>query len=494
MTLTSFSFLCFFLVTVLVYYILPKGLQWIVLLFSSLIFYALSGGFGAFCFLLYGIFGTWLGALWIEKCPLDSRKRRVSTAVLVVLTLLPLFLLKYIRFFGIPAPFGSLAPLGISFYTMTILGYVIDVSWGVVPAQRNLARHALFAGYFPQMISGPITRYSSMKEQLYTAHSFSYENLTYGAQRMLWGFFQKLVISQRLAGAVDLVYGSYPAYPGWFVGIATVCFAFQLYTDFSGCMDIVLGASQILGISLPENFHTPYFSRSISEYWRRWHITLGAWFKDYLFYPLQKSSLWSRFLGWSKGRFGKKRGKKPPLYTGMLILWFSVGMWHGGSWNFIVGSGLLHWFYIVSGELLAPLGKRLNSFFHIHTETFGWRLFQMLRTFFLVNLGFVFFRAPSLKTALSLLKSMGTVWNPQILFDQSLFLLMPAQDWVLAIFSLLLLLLVSVLRQKMKLRAAIAGQNLVLRWGIYLLLFTAVLLFGCYGGDYDAASFIYQRF
>lgn len=494
MTLTSFSFLCFLLATVLVYYILPKRFQWAVLLVASLVFYACSGGTGALAFLLYGILVTWLGALWVDRCPEGSKKRRMFTAALVILTLFPLFLLKYIRFFGFSAPFGSLAPLGISFYTMNILGYVIDVSWGVLPAQKNLAKHALFAGYFPQMISGPITRYPAMKEQLFTPHSFSYENLTYGAQRVLWGFFKKLVIAERLARAVNLVYDRFPLYPGWYVGIATVCFAFQLYMDFSGCMDIVLGASQILGITLPENFDCPYFSRSISEYWRRWHMTLGAWFKDYLFYPLQKSSLWIWFLDWSKGRFGKKRGKKLPLYTGMLVLWFSVGMWHGGSWNFIVGSGLLHWFYIVSGELLAPLGKRLVTTFHIPTKTAGWRLFQMLRTFFLVNLGFVFFRAPSLKRALSLLKSMGTVWNPQILFDHSLFLLMPAQDWVLSLLSLLLVLLISVCKQKIKIRPAIAAQNLVWRWGIYLLLFAAVLLFGCYGGDYDAASFIYQKF
>lgn len=478
----------------MVYYILPQRFQWMILLTASLTFYYISGGWAVLPFLLYGIFISYLGGLLLERTKEGSRKKTLFTWMFVVLTLLPLFLLKYVRFFGFPAPFGPLAPLGISFYTMSILGYVIDVSWGILPAQKNIFRHALFTSYFPQMISGPITRYSQMAEQLFSPHAFSYQQVTFGAQRILWGFFKKLVISERLALAVNLVYDQYPVYQGWYLVVATICFAFQLYTDFSGCMDIVLGVSQVFGISLPENFACPYFSRSISEYWRRWHITLGIWFKEYLFYPLQKSPLWIAFLDWSKKRLGKKRGKKLPLYTGMLVLWFSVGMWHGGSWNFIVGSGLLHWFYIVAGELLTPLWKRLTALFQVRTQVFSWHFFQGLRTFLLVNIGFVFFRAPSLKVALSMLFSMGRVQNPQILFDRSLFQLMTPQDWMIALASLLLLLFVSSLQQKIRIRETLAAQNLVFRWSLYLLLFVAVLIFGCYGGDYDAAAFIYQRF
>ncbi len=494
MALTSFSFLCFFTITAGIYYVIPRRFQWMLLLAASLVFYYVSGGWAVLCFLLYGIVITYLAGLTLERVKEGSKRKGLLTGIFVILTLIPLFLLKYVRFFGLSAPFGALAPLGISFYTMSILGYVIDVSWGILPAQRNPFRHALFAAYFPQMTSGPITRYSQMAGQLFAPHAFSYEQIAFGAQRILWGFFKKLVISERLAMAVNLVYDQYPVYQGWYLVVATVCFAFQLYTDFSGCMDIVLGVSQIFGISLPENFTCPYFSRSISEYWRRWHITLGAWFKDYLFYPLQKSGLFIAYLDWSKKRFGKKRGKKLPLYTGMLILWFSVGMWHGGSWNFIVGSGLLHWFYIVSGELFTPLWKRLIALLRINTEVFSWHFFQGLRTFFLVNLGFVFFRAPSLRTALSMLASMGRVFNPRILFDGSLCRLLKPQDWVLAIFSLLILLLVSVLQQRIRIRETLAVQNLAFRWSLYLLLFAAVLIFGCYGGDYDAAAFIYQRF
>ena len=494
MALTSFSFLCFVVVTVLVYYILPGRIRWLSLLTASLLFCYLSGGFAVLGFLLYGILVTYLGALLLQRLRQESRFKGFATGGVVCLTLLPLFLLKYIRFFGFETPFGMLAPLGISFYTMTLLGYVIDVSWGTARAQKNPLKHALFACYFPQMVSGPITRYGQMESQLFVKHSFSYEQAAFGAQRILWGFFKKLVISERLAMVVDAVYGWYSADPGLYLVVANVCFAFQLYTDFSGCMDIVLGVSQILGITLPENFTCPYFSLSISEYWRRWHITLGAWFKDYVFYPLQKSSLWISFQDWSKKKLGKKRGKKLTLYLSMLVLWFSVGMWHGGSWNFIVGSGLLHWFYIVSGELLSPVFKKLTAWFRIQTDVFSWRLFQALRTFLLVNLGFVFFRARSLGEAFAILKAMCSRWNPEILFDRSFFKLLSPQDWVVVLTALLALLVVSALQQKMRVRSTLARQNLLFRWSLYLLLCGTVLVFGCYGGDYNAAAFIYQRF
>lgn len=494
MALTSFSFLCFLLITGLIYYILPGRCQWMVLLIASAAFYYSSGGWAVLAFLLYGIFITYVGGLLLERSMKEPFKK-LLTVFFTVLTLLPLFLLKYIRFFGFEAPFGTLAPMGISFYTMTILGYVIDVSRGITPAQKNPCKHALFASYFPQMVSGPITRYGEMDPQLFERHKFQYQQVTFGAQRILWGFFKKLVISERLALVVNTIYDQYQLYPGWYLIIGTICFAFQLYTDFSGCMDIVLGASQAFGIALPENFTCPYFSRSISEYWRKWHITLGTWFKDYVFYPLLKSRLWVAFTDVSKKYLGKKRGKKPPLYAGMFVLWFSVGMWHGGSWNYIVGSGLLHWFYIVSGEMLTPVWKKLISFLKIQTETFSWHLFQVLRTFFLVNLGFVFFRAPSLKTALSIFKTIGSRWNPEILFDRSLFQLLSPQDWVVLLISLLTLLIVSGLQEhKIRIRETLAKQNLVFRWSLYLLLLAAVWIFGCYGGDYNAAAFIYQQF
>ncbi len=190
------------------------------------------------------------------------------------------------------------------------------------------------------------------------------------------GLFKKLVISERMAVIVNTIYGDYVTYSGLYIAVGTVCFAFQLYTDFSGAMDIALGLSEALGIRMAENFETPFFARSISEYWRRWHITLGTWMKDYIFYPVLKSDLFVAIGDAARKKLGKKRGKKVPTYLGMAVLWFTVGMWHGGAWKYIIGSGLLHCFYIISGQMLEPAFKKLTHVFKVNTECYSFRLFK----------------------------------------------------------------------------------------------------------------------
>ena len=299
-------------------------------------------------------------------------------------------------------------------------------------------------------------------------------------------------VSEDEAG--NAVYRNYQTYTGFYIVAATICFAFLLYTDFSGYMDIALGAAQALGIQMAENFQTPFFSRSISEYWRRWHITLGTWFKDYVFYPLLKTDIFIKIGNISKKYLGKKRGKKVATYIGMFILWFSTGLWHGGSWNFIIGSGLLHWFYIVGGQVLEPVFKKLTVLFTINTDCFSWHLFQSLRTFFLVCVGFVFFRADSFRDGLMMCRAVFT-------FDMNVFsvtnftaLGLDVPDTVVAMISLLVLLLVSFLKERMDVREKLAEQNLVFRWGIYYLLIFSVLIFGFYGPGYSASEFIYENF
>jgi D-alanyl-lipoteichoic acid acyltransferase DltB (MBOAT superfamily) len=507
MAITSFYFLCFYAVLLLVYYTIPKNIQWTILLSASLLYYIIAGSLISFVILDYGIVVTYIGARLIERSNSEKKKKYVAI-ITVSLTLLILVILKYVNFFiytfrgftniiGISTGLNSiqwLVPLGISFYTLIIIGYVIDVYRGVTRAQVNIAKYALYACYFPQMISGPFTRYPDMESQLYTPHRFDYKIMTSGMQRMLLGFFKKLVISERMAVIVNTVYSDYTSYSGFIIAFATICFAIQLYTDFSGCMDVVLGLSESLGISLPENFKTPFFSRSISEYWRRWHITLGTWFKDYVFYPLLKSE-WLQQIGkFSKNKFGKKAGKKIPTYIGMFILWFTVGLWHGGSWNFIIGSGLLHWFYIVAGEQCEPLFKKLIHLLRVNTECFSWKLFQGLRTFSLVCIGFVFFRASSMSSALHMIKY--SVFNPiskGITFKLGL----DNYDINVAIISVAILLIVSILQQlwgENRLRDKIAEQNLVFRWVIWYAILLIVIIVGYYGPGYKAAEFIYQGF
>lgn len=391
-----------------------------------------------------------------------------------------------------------LAPLGISYYTLTLIAYVLDVYWGTVQTENNPLKFMLFVGYFSLLTSGPIIRAGESKNNILEGHRFSYERFCFGVQRILWGLFKKLVISERIAIFVNSVYEDFTIYTGLYIWIAVFAFAIQLYTDFSGCIDIVLGVSELFGIYLPENFDLPFVSTSLSEFWRRWHITLGGWLRDYILYPILRTSLWKKMGDKAKKKFGKKFGKKIPVWCGMLISWFLIGFWHGGAWNYILGVGLFFGSIIILGEMLDPVFKKLISRFCINTECFSWKFYQIVRTFILFSFGLSFFRAYNgVREGIELWKAAVSVWNPWILFDGSLNKLgLDAKDWGVVIISVLVLIVSGVLRYNLKrsVREWLAEQNLVFRWGILYVLLFGVIIFGLYGSEYDATVFIYQQF
>ena len=347
MGITSFYFLCFFAAILIVYYLIPGRLQWLLLLACSVAYYLMTGNGLLILYPTVSVTACFLGIRLLAVIPAEEQRRRrwILTATILV-NIGILVVLKYVNFGiytidGIAQLFGSsktliksvdfLIPLGVSFYTFSLLGYVIDVYYGIAKPQRNYWKLMLYGMYFPVIISGPILKYREHGEQFFVPHRFDYRMVTRGMQRMLWGFFKKLVIAERLGTLVDTVYGGYTEYPGAYIWFATVCYAFQLYTDFSGCMDIVLGMSESLGIVLPENFQTPFFAKSVAEYWRRWHITLGVWMKEYVFFPVLRSPLFTDLNKSWKEKFGKKKGKQYVTFAAMFLLWLTVGIWHGGE-------------------------------------------------------------------------------------------------------------------------------------------------------------------
>lgn len=508
-TFTSFYFLCFYASILLIYYLIPKKTQWIFLLFASAAFYLLTGNG---ILILYPIAASAIAyiAIRVMMGTEDRKKRRRALFFAFMLLVGALVVLKYINFGihtvnAIASLCGAsenrisglqfLAPLGISFYTFSILGYVIDVYNRIADPQKNFFKLTLYGMYFPAILSGPILRYREDGKQFFEPHPFDYRQVTFGLQRMVWGFFKILVISERMNLVVNTVYDNAAQYAGIYIWIATVCYAFQLYTNFSGSMDIVLGMSQTFGIRLPENFETPFLSKNISEYWRRWHITLGVWMKEYVFYPLLRTNAFTGLGKKLRKKFGKKRGKQFTTFLAMFVLWFTVGIWHGGDWKFVIGSGLLHWFYIVSGELLEPFFRKGMEKLHINPKSKWADAFRTLRTFFLVNIGFVFFRASSVEEAWKLLRSAVSVWNLEALFHGGLFTLgLDVIETVIALVSLLLLLTVSLLQQKGSVRERIEKKNVFVRFAIWYALLFYIILLGHYGPDYSAAEFIYQGF
>ncbi len=509
MGITSFYFLCFFTVILILYYKIPKRLQWQFLLLCSVAYYFFTGNGVLILYPLASVAVCYLGTRLMAMSE-DEKKRKIALLLVIAANIGILILLKYVNFGintinGVAALFGSpdkvltgwslLIPLGVSFYTFSLLGYVLDVYYKLAMPQQNLGKLALYGLYFPAIISGPIMKYRECGEAFFAPHELDYQKVTRGIQRMLWGFFKKLVISERLRILVDTVYGQYENYPGTFIWVATVCYAFQLYTDFSGCMDIVLGISECFGITLPENFKTPFFSKSIAEYWRRWHITLGVWMKEYVFYPVLRSSLFTKLSKKWRDKFGKKKGKQYTNFAAMFILWFTVGIWHGGDWKYVIGSGLLHWFYIVMEELLEEPCAKVMDKYSINKNGKAVNALRVLRTFFLVCIGDLFFRADSVAAAFAMLKYAVTRWNPQILWNGELLHLgLDGIEIGIMILSLVVLLVISLLQQKGSVRDRIAAQKLPIRWFIWYALLFSVLLLGYYGPEYSAAEFIYQGF
>lgn len=514
MSIISFYFLCFLALVIILYYTVPlfckKRGQWFVLLAASIAYYLLAGNGQLIIFPIISSVATWgLLKLLAKTNEEELVKRRLILAAELVILLGILIAFKYNKFVGT----GTQSPAGLSYYTFILLGYFVEVYNGIGKERGNVLQTTLYGMYFPLMTNGPIIKTREHGEQFFGYHPLNYENITFGAQRILWGFFKKLVISARLATIVNTIYNNDTQYPGAYIWLGTVCFAFQLYTDFSGAMDIVIGLSRMLGIVLPENFTTPFLAKNISEYWRRWHITLGVWMKDNVFYPLLRTKMITELGKKMKKAFGKKKGKQITTYVAMFILWLSVGLWHGGELKFVIGSGLLHWAYIVIGEVTLPFFTWLFAEkMHINMQSKFADGVRVVRTFFLVCIGDLFFRADNVPHALRMLKESVSVFNPQIFFNGKILDLgLNIYEWGVLIISLAILITVSAIQYRMELvrdgkitgsrfegysniREYIASGKPVVRWMIYIALFFFVLLLAQYGPGFSTADFIYREF
>ncbi len=524
MAFTSLYFLVFVLAVVFVYYIVPVKVRWGVLLAASYAFYLMSSP-KTFIFILFTTVVTFLGGRAIgghnksykayiaehgseltrdekkaRKAQSQKKKRRV-VALLLLANFGVLAIMKYFRYYlqalGIGEGIfdaGFLIPLGISFYTFQSVAYIIDLYRNKFEADQNILKFALFVSFFPQIMQGPISRYDQLAGQLYEGHKFSYRNLSFGAQLILWGFMKKLIVADRVGIVVSEIFDNYTEYQGFYIVVGLLLYTIQIYADFSGGIDIARGVAQALGIDMAHNFQRPYFSDSISEFWRRWHITLGNWCRDYIFYPISLSKTFGKMGKNLRKVFGDRLGKLFPVLVAQLATFLTIGLWHGAEFKYIA-YGLYNGIIVISGLVLEPYLVKLAKLLRINTETFSWKLFQILRTFFLIVLGRIFPRAESFSVAIEMLKSM-LVFNPGIFLNDHLFKLgISENEFAIVILFCVIWFVISLMQENgWKIRESLAEQNMLFRWGIYIAAFVAVLLFGIYGPGYDASNFIYRGF
>lgn len=384
-------------------------------------------------------------------------------------------------------------PMGISFYTFQAMGYLIDVYRGTIRAEKNPFKFALFVSFFPQLVQGPISRFADLGSGLYKEHSFDWKQISFGLQRVLWGYFKKLVIADRIFTAVSTIIGDIDTYRGAYAFAGMIFYTIELYADFTGGIDITIGAAQMLGIPVCENFERPYFSKSLKEYWRRWHITMCSWFRDYIFYPVSTSKLLQKFSKFSRKHFGDRVGKRLPVYVSSFVVWFTTGIWHGASWNFIVW-GLFNWAVLMISEELEPLYQRFHEKFHMDTKP-GYQLFQIGRTFLLICALNMFDCYVSVKDTFRAFASMFTTPNWQILGNGALLDLgLTLLDYGILLVGVLILLTISLVQRNGSVREKIYGKPYPVQFLIWFGLFVVILLIGAYGVGYDSSQFIYNRF
>jgi len=316
-------------------------------------------------------------------------------------------------------PFPIAVAMGMAYYTSQVIAYMVDCYWESIERENNPIKLLLFLCFFPQLTSGPISRYRNLKS-IFEKHSFQYTNLCFGAQRILWGFFKKLVLADRINIVINAVWGEPDTYVGLWTWISMLLYPILLYADFSGCMDIALGTAELFDIRLEENFNNPLLSKSIRDFWGRWHITLGKWAKDYVMYPLLKSSYMVALTKKTKALFGKRLGKFLPAAFASGVVWLVMGIWHGGV-KYIIGVSLYYWVLIEAGEFFDPYCKKIIVRLAINTEKFSWKLFQCIRTYFIYAFGLIIFKASSLEEADAFIKRLfiGSEMNPWIFFDGS---------------------------------------------------------------------------
>lgn len=531
MVINSIEFLIFVFITVLIYRVCPKRIKWIILLLASGIFYITNSLYLIFSLLITSLI-IYLTALKIttiqkntkievkkitdksKKNELKNKAKKKQKKVLalgIIINLLILIIFKYTGYineninfilnkcnikYNLPI-FRFMLPLGISYYTLQAISYIVDVYRGKIEADRNFGKVLLFLLYFPQLIQGPIGRYDKLANQLYEPHKITYKNIVYGTQLMLWGYFKKMVIADRAAIYANEVFNNYTQYSGLAIIIAIIMYVIQIYTEFSGGIDIIRGVSQIFGITLEENFERPFFSKSIDEFWRRWNITLGAWLKEYVFYPVSLSKISMNITKKSKEFFkGNYLSKIVPIAFSLLAVWLCNGIWHGAGIKYIV-YGLYYYTIMMLGKIFEPVGEFVLKIFKVNTKVFSYKLFQIIRTNVLVGIGMTLFRATSIKQAIIILKSVLKINRIDMIFSGEILKLgvLHTGDILIILFSIILLIIVGIFKERgIKLRHTFNSQNLLFRWGVLYSLIFIIVIFGIYGPGYDVSSFIYGQF
>ena len=514
MSFTSIGFILFIAVALIVYYAAPRRYRWIVLLFASYVFYA-AGGWKTVFYLIFttgityaagralSVLNSKLALLTKSEgraAALKKQKKYVAASAIIICFGM-LFVLKYWDFTlhaltsGDRFALNLVIPLGVSFYIFQSVGYVIDVYRNKYQPEVNPAKYALFVSFFPQIIQGPISRYHTLAPQLNGGAQLDFTNIKYGIQLLMWGYLKKLVIADRAGVIVDTVFGNSGLYGGSIIAFSVLFYCIQLYCDFSGGIDIARGVAKMFGIELSHNFRRPLFAVSLADFWRRWHITLGEWMKDYLFFPLALSKPVIRLGKLTRRKISGTLGKIIPTSLCTFIVYIVIGLWHGANFRFLA-FGLWNGAVITSSLLLARMFSSMKKKLSISDDSRPWKVVSILRTALIVFFGRYLTRAPRFLVALSMLRKTITDFRISTFFDGSLLTLglQRFDIWVVLAASLAMVVVEYFQEHGVHMRETLEMRGFFTQLTAILVPMAAILFLGVFREGYIASQFIYGRY
>ncbi|MCL2838411.1 MAG: hypothetical protein FWE04_05005 [Oscillospiraceae bacterium] len=480
------SFACFFLA--------PKRARWFVLLAASYVFYWFVGGLFAVSAITFTILTIYLSGLWAGALRERNASKWIRRLPLLFCLTANFGLLFFFIFSSYIVPrLGMLLIPGISFYTFQAAGYLIDIYRGKVAVEKNPLKLALFLSFFPQLVQGPISRHSEIASDLFAGHGWDWERSRRGVQKMIWGYFMKLVIANYAAPLVNNVFSYYYNHGGAIIVFAVFVYSIQIYADFAGGINITMGIAEILGVKLPENFRQPFFANSLTDFWRRWHITLTRWLRDYLFYPIALSKPLGMFGKVSRKIFGNRIGKMLPTSIATFCVYFAMGVWHGAGAHILM-FGILNGALITAGLFFEPLTERLRKLTRLRGEVSGkGKMFAILRTLGLMMFLRYFARAESLSHAWGMLRQTFTDFRLYELWNGSLLRLeLSGFDYAVLAFGVILLFIRDIITEnEIDCRMQLNKSRPIVQFAVLTVLLLSVTIFGIYYGDALSADFIY---
>ena len=530
MSFTTTLYFAFLLAGVIIYYCMPKKYRWTILLLMSYMYY-MTFHIKGMVFMLFTTITVYVLGRVLEAMQLKAdgylkdnkesltrdekkqfknsvkKKKRWVLVLALVLNFGMLAVLKYSGFtlacfnsvfrhmhIGVQLPvIDFIAPIGISFFTFQAMSYIIDVYQGKYPSEKNIFRFALFVSFFPQIMQGPIGRYNRLAPTLFEGNDYSLQNIQFGLQRIGWGLFKKLLMADRAGVFVNAVFAESNGFHGMMRILGLLMYSVQLYMDFSGGIDIVIGSAQMFGVKMDENFRQPYFSKSIGEFWRRWHITLGTWMKDYIFYPFSLSKGANKATKWGKKHLGDHLGRMLPICFSNLLIFFIVGVWHGSEARYIA-YGIYNGVIIAASNLLGPVYKKGFKIFHINPDTRIWKAFQIFRTFILVNIGWIFdVSVEGMHSAITSLKMFIVNWDlAQVNAATFARIGLTGMDYAIIGIGCVVVLIISIIKERgINIRASLATKALPVRWAVYYAFFAAIIILSYVT---DNSGFMYAAF